>query len=114
MEAARRSLLRKTYYLTDEVPSGIRLFLKETLHFLDLLLSPLYISLDVLTFPSFVYLSVTCLVSLFLQVLKNHLLLFQLPQQNSELGFSTYEQLPPIRARRLESIVGIEVKGGER
>ncbi|XP_043119480.1 RNA polymerase II-associated protein 1 isoform X2 [Puntigrus tetrazona] len=65
VEAARRSLLRKTYYLTDEV-------------------------------------------------LKNHLLLFQLPQQNSELGFSTYEQLPPIRARRLESIVGTEVKGGER
>uniref|UniRef100_A0A8C1WNK5 RNA polymerase II associated protein 1 n=1 Tax=Cyprinus carpio TaxID=7962 RepID=A0A8C1WNK5_CYPCA len=64
-EAARRSLLRKTYYLTDEV-------------------------------------------------LKNHLLLFRLPQQNSELGFSTYEQLPPIRARRLESIVGKEVKGGER
>uniref|UniRef100_A0A671N8Z7 RNA polymerase II-associated protein 1-like n=1 Tax=Sinocyclocheilus anshuiensis TaxID=1608454 RepID=A0A671N8Z7_9TELE len=47
-------------------------------------------------------------------VLKNHLLLFQLPQQNSELGFSIYEQLPPIRARRLESIVGTEVKGGER
>lgn len=111
---ARRSLLRKTYYLTDEVPSGIRLYLKEIFHFLDLLLSPLYISLDVLTFPVFVYLSVTCLVSLFLQVLKNHLLLFQLPQQNSELGFSTYEQLPPIRARRLESIVGTEVKGGER
>uniref|UniRef100_A0A673I673 RNA polymerase II-associated protein 1-like n=1 Tax=Sinocyclocheilus rhinocerous TaxID=307959 RepID=A0A673I673_9TELE len=65
VEAACRSLLRKTYYLTDEV-------------------------------------------------LKNHLLLFQLPQQNSELGFSTYEQLPPIRARRLESIVGTEVKGGER
>lgn len=65
VEVARRSLLRKTYYLTDEV-------------------------------------------------LKNHLLLFQLPQQNSELGFSTYEQLPPIRARRLESIVGTEVKGGER
>ncbi|XP_058605829.1 RNA polymerase II-associated protein 1 isoform X2 [Onychostoma macrolepis] len=65
VEAARRSLLRKTYYLTDEV-------------------------------------------------LKNHLLLFQLPQQNSELGFSTYEQLPPIRAHRLESIVGTEEKGGER
>uniref|UniRef100_A0A671R2D2 RNA polymerase II-associated protein 1-like n=1 Tax=Sinocyclocheilus anshuiensis TaxID=1608454 RepID=A0A671R2D2_9TELE len=47
-------------------------------------------------------------------VLKNHLLLFRLPQENSELGFSTYEQLPPIRARRLESIVGTEVKGGER
>uniref|UniRef100_A0A671N8Y1 RNA polymerase II-associated protein 1-like n=1 Tax=Sinocyclocheilus anshuiensis TaxID=1608454 RepID=A0A671N8Y1_9TELE len=51
---------------------------------------------------------------LFIKVLKNHLLLFQLPQQNSELGFSIYEQLPPIRARRLESIVGTEVKGGER
>ncbi|XP_073683087.1 RNA polymerase II-associated protein 1 [Garra rufa] len=65
VEATRRSLLRKTYYLTDEV-------------------------------------------------LKNHLLLFRLPQQNSELGFSAYEQLPPIRARRLESIVGTAVKGGER
>ncbi|ROL44981.1 RNA polymerase II-associated protein 1 [Anabarilius grahami] len=65
VETARRSLLRTTYYLTDEV-------------------------------------------------LKNHLLLFRLPQQNSELGFSTYEQLPPIRARRLESIVGTEEKGGER
>uniref|UniRef100_A0A8C1WIL5 RNA polymerase II associated protein 1 n=1 Tax=Cyprinus carpio TaxID=7962 RepID=A0A8C1WIL5_CYPCA len=85
-----------------------------TFHYLHLLLSPLYISRDVLTFPGFVYLSVTSLVSLFLQVLKNHLLLFRLPQQNSELGFSTYEQLPPIRARRLESIVGKEVKGGER
>ncbi len=111
---ARRSLLRKTYYLTDEVLSGIRLYLKKAFHFLDLLLSPLYICLDVLTCPGFVYLSVTCLVSLFLQVLKNHLLLFQLPQQNSELGFRTYEQLPPIRARRLESIVGTEEKGGER
>uniref|UniRef100_A0A8C2DBD4 RNA polymerase II-associated protein 1-like n=1 Tax=Cyprinus carpio TaxID=7962 RepID=A0A8C2DBD4_CYPCA len=49
-EAARRSLLRKTYYLTDEVPSGTRLYLKETFHYLHLLLSPLYISLDVLTF----------------------------------------------------------------
>lgn len=65
VEAACRSLLRKTYYLTDEV-------------------------------------------------LKNHLLLFRLPQQNSELGFSTYEELPSIRARRLESIVRIEEKGGER
>ncbi|XP_059376536.1 RNA polymerase II-associated protein 1-like [Carassius carassius] len=65
VEAARRSLLRKTCYLTDEV-------------------------------------------------LKNHLLLFQLPQQNSELGFITYEQLPTIRARRLESILGTKIKGGER
>ncbi|XP_056122321.1 RNA polymerase II-associated protein 1 [Rhinichthys klamathensis goyatoka] len=62
VEAARRSLLRKTYYMTDEV-------------------------------------------------LKNHLLLFWQPQQNSELGFSTYEQLPSIRARRLESIVGTVQKG---
>lgn len=62
VDLARRNLLQKTFYLTDEV-------------------------------------------------LKNHLLLFRLPQQNSELGFSTYEQLPSIRARRLDSIVGT---GGER
>ncbi|XP_017332587.1 RNA polymerase II-associated protein 1 [Ictalurus punctatus] len=61
VETTRRSLLRKTYYLTDEV-------------------------------------------------LKNHLLLFRLPQQHSELGFSTYEQLPPIRACRLQSV--IETKEG--
>ncbi|XP_026085453.1 RNA polymerase II-associated protein 1-like [Carassius auratus] len=64
-EVARQGLLRKTYFLTDEV-------------------------------------------------LKKHLLLFRLPQKNSELGFSIYEELPPIRARRLESIVGTQVKGGER
>ncbi|KAM9355384.1 RNA polymerase II-associated protein 1 isoform 2-T2 [Pholidichthys leucotaenia] len=39
------------------------------------------------------------------EVLKNHLLLFHLPQQHSELGFDMYEQLPPIRAKRLESIL---------
>ncbi|XP_062863836.1 RNA polymerase II-associated protein 1 isoform X2 [Trichomycterus rosablanca] len=59
VEAARRSMLRKTHYLTDEV-------------------------------------------------LRSHMLLFRLPQQHSELGFSTYQQLPPIRARRLQSIVGTE------
>ena len=41
-----------------------------------------------------------------LQVLRGHLLLFQLPEQNSELGFSTYNQLPPVRARRLEAVLG--------
>ncbi|XP_052009874.1 RNA polymerase II-associated protein 1 [Xyrauchen texanus] len=61
VDAACRSMLRKTYYLTDEV-------------------------------------------------LKNHLLLFRLPQQDAELGFSTYEQLPSIRTRRLESVVGTEKK----
>lgn len=43
-------------------------------------------------------------------MLKSHLLLFRLPQQHSELGFSTYEQLPPIRACRLQSV--IETKEG--
>ncbi|KAM6973072.1 RNA polymerase II-associated protein 1 [Aplochiton taeniatus] len=57
--AARRSMLRKTYYLTDKV-------------------------------------------------LRSHLLLFRLPQQHSELGFDTYEQLPPIRARCLESVLGTQ------
>ncbi|XP_030641630.1 RNA polymerase II-associated protein 1 [Chanos chanos] len=57
VDAARRSMLRKTHYLTDEV-------------------------------------------------LRNHLLFFRLPEQNSELGFLTYEQLPSIRSRRLESVLG--------
>uniref|UniRef100_A0A673C599 RNA polymerase II associated protein 1 n=1 Tax=Sphaeramia orbicularis TaxID=375764 RepID=A0A673C599_9TELE len=34
------------------------------------------------------------------EVLRNHLLLFRLPQQHSESEFDTYEQLPPIRAKR--------------
>ncbi|CAB1335008.1 unnamed protein product [Coregonus sp. 'balchen'] len=59
VEAARRSLLRKTHYLTDEV-------------------------------------------------LRSHLLLFRLPQKDSELGFNTYGQLPPIRQRRLESVLGTQ------
>uniref|UniRef100_UPI003AAE15DD RNA polymerase II-associated protein 1 isoform X1 n=1 Tax=Centroberyx gerrardi TaxID=166262 RepID=UPI003AAE15DD len=59
VEAARRSMLRKIYYLTDEV-------------------------------------------------LRNHLLLFRLPQQRSELGFDTYQQLPPIRAKYLESVLGAQ------
>ncbi|XP_023684200.1 RNA polymerase II-associated protein 1 isoform X1 [Paramormyrops kingsleyae] len=58
VEAARQSLLRKTYYLTDEV-------------------------------------------------LKNHLLLFKLPSQQDELGFQMYDCLPPTRARRLESVLGM-------
>ncbi|XP_044231056.1 RNA polymerase II-associated protein 1 [Thunnus albacares] len=59
VEAARHGMLRKIYYLTDEV-------------------------------------------------LKNHLLLFRLPQPRSDVGFDMYEQLPPIRAKRLESIVGLQ------
>lgn len=39
------------------------------------------------------------------QVLKSHLLLFRLPQLHSEFGFDVYEQLPPIRAKRLESLL---------
>uniref|UniRef100_A0AAY4C7R7 RNA polymerase II associated protein 1 n=1 Tax=Denticeps clupeoides TaxID=299321 RepID=A0AAY4C7R7_9TELE len=53
VEAARQSMLRKTYYLTDEV-------------------------------------------------LRAHLLLYKLPQQHSDLGFITYEELPPIRSCWLE------------
>ncbi|KAG5265553.1 hypothetical protein AALO_G00243750 [Alosa alosa] len=59
VEATRRSLLRKTYYLTDEV-------------------------------------------------LRAHLLHYKLPQQQSELGFLTYERLPPLRARWLEKELGLE------
>lgn len=42
------------------------------------------------------------------QVLRSHLLLFRLPQQHSELGFDTYDQLPPIRAKRLESVLKLQ------
>ncbi|XP_072221291.1 RNA polymerase II-associated protein 1 [Leuresthes tenuis] len=59
VEAARHSMLRKIYYLTDEV-------------------------------------------------LRNNLLLFRLPQQHLQLGFDTYEQLPPIRAKRLESVLRLQ------
>nr|XP_020446761.1 RNA polymerase II-associated protein 1 [Monopterus albus]XP_020446762.1 RNA polymerase II-associated protein 1 [Monopterus albus]XP_020446763.1 RNA polymerase II-associated protein 1 [Monopterus albus] len=58
-EAARHSMLRKVYYLTDKV-------------------------------------------------LRTHLLLFRLPHQQSEIGFNMYEQLPPIRAKLLESILGLQ------
>ena len=43
-----------------------------------------------------------------MQVLKKHLLLFRLPQPRSDVGFDMYDQLPPIRAKRLESIVGLQ------
>ncbi|XP_029972706.1 RNA polymerase II-associated protein 1 [Salarias fasciatus] len=56
VETARHSMLRKIYYLTDEV-------------------------------------------------LRKHLLFFRLPQQHSQLGFDMYDELPPIRTRRLESVV---------
>ncbi|XP_022077076.2 RNA polymerase II-associated protein 1 [Acanthochromis polyacanthus] len=65
VETARHSMLRKIYYLTDEV-------------------------------------------------LKNHLLLFRLPQQHSELGFNTYEQLPPIRAKRLANVVGLQDSSNDK
>lgn len=42
------------------------------------------------------------------EVLRNHLLLFRLPQQHSEFGFDMYEQLPPIRAKRLESVLRLQ------
>ncbi|XP_072545806.1 RNA polymerase II-associated protein 1 [Salminus brasiliensis] len=57
VEVSRRSLLRKTYYLTDEV-------------------------------------------------LRSHLLLYRLPQQHNQLGFTVYEQLPPLRACRLHTVAG--------
>ncbi|KAK2826025.1 hypothetical protein Q5P01_020239 [Channa striata] len=59
VEAARRSMLRKIYYLADEV-------------------------------------------------LRNHLLLFRLPNQHSEFGFDMYDQLPPIRAKHLERVLGLQ------
>lgn len=59
VEAARVSMLRKIFYLTDEV-------------------------------------------------LKKHLLHFRLPQQQSERGFDLYEELPNIRARRLQQILGAQ------
>ncbi|RVE57278.1 hypothetical protein OJAV_G00214540 [Oryzias javanicus] len=55
VEAARHSMLRKIYHLTD-------------------------------------------------QVLRNHLLLFRQPRPHTQLGFDTYAELPPIRAKRLESV----------
>lgn len=44
----------------------------------------------------------------YIQVLKKHLLLFRLPQPHSNIGFDMYDQLHPIRAKRLESIVGLQ------
>ncbi|XP_070776192.1 RNA polymerase II-associated protein 1 [Enoplosus armatus] len=65
VEAARHSMLRKIYYLTDEV-------------------------------------------------LRNHLLLFRLPQQHSELGFDVFDQLPPIRAKRLESVLKLQDSSNDK
>ncbi|XP_051240577.1 RNA polymerase II-associated protein 1 isoform X2 [Dicentrarchus labrax] len=65
VEAARHSMLRKIYYLTDEV-------------------------------------------------LRNHLLLFRLPQQHSEFGFDMYDQLPPIRAKRLERVLRLQDSSDEK
>lgn len=39
------------------------------------------------------------------EVLKDHLLLFRLPREDSELGFDTYNQLPPVRAKHLEGVL---------
>uniref|UniRef100_A0A087XIT2 RNA polymerase II associated protein 1 n=1 Tax=Poecilia formosa TaxID=48698 RepID=A0A087XIT2_POEFO len=63
VEEARLSMLRKIYYLTDEV-------------------------------------------------LKNHLLLFRLTQQHLQLGFDMYEQLPAIRAKRLETVLCLQDDSG--
>ncbi|XP_033498027.2 RNA polymerase II-associated protein 1 [Epinephelus lanceolatus] len=65
VEAARHSMLRKIYFLTDEV-------------------------------------------------LKNHLLLFRLPRKHSEFGFDVYEQLPPIRAKRLESVLKLQDSSSDK
>ncbi|XP_030575398.1 RNA polymerase II-associated protein 1 [Archocentrus centrarchus] len=65
VETARNSMLRKIYYLTDEV-------------------------------------------------LRNHLLLFRLPQQHLQLGFDMYEQLPPIRAKHLERVLGLQDSSVDR
>ncbi|XP_061751810.1 RNA polymerase II-associated protein 1 isoform X2 [Nerophis ophidion] len=42
------------------------------------------------------------------EVLKNHLLLFRQAKQDSKLGFDTYAQLPPIRAKHLENVLGLQ------
>ncbi|XP_045917703.1 RNA polymerase II-associated protein 1 isoform X2 [Micropterus dolomieu] len=65
VEAARHSMLRKIYYLTDEV-------------------------------------------------LRSHLLHFRLPRQHSEFGFDMYDQLPPIRAKRLESVLRLQDSGDDK
>ncbi|XP_061699391.1 RNA polymerase II-associated protein 1 [Syngnathoides biaculeatus] len=62
LEAARHNMMRKIYYMTDEV-------------------------------------------------LKKHLLLFRLPKQDCQLGFDMYNELPSIRAKYLETIMGPQ-KGG--
>ncbi|XP_041131899.1 RNA polymerase II-associated protein 1 isoform X2 [Polyodon spathula] len=65
VDTARRGLLRKTYFLTDEV-------------------------------------------------LRTHLLLFKLPRVDSALGFEMYEQLPPIRDKRLNTVLGRDRAEGGR
>ncbi|CAJ1073547.1 RNA polymerase II-associated protein 1 [Xyrichtys novacula] len=42
------------------------------------------------------------------EVLRNHLLLFRLPQRHTELGFDMFDQLPPIRAKRLEKVLQMQ------
>ncbi|XP_034530828.1 RNA polymerase II-associated protein 1 [Notolabrus celidotus] len=48
------------------------------------------------------------------EVLRNHLLLFRLPQLHAELGFDMYDQLPPIRAKRLESVLRLQDSSDHR
>lgn len=48
------------------------------------------------------------------QVLKTHLLLFRLPRQHSELGFDMYDQLPPIRAKRLKRVLQTQDSSGDQ
>ncbi|PWA16477.1 hypothetical protein CCH79_00004380 [Gambusia affinis] len=46
------------------------------------------------------------------QVLKNHLLLFRLTQNHLQIGFDMYEQLPAIRAKRLETVLSLQDDSG--
>lgn len=42
------------------------------------------------------------------------MLLFRLPQQDSEFGFDMHDQLPPIRAKRLEDVLGLRNHGTDQ
>lgn len=42
------------------------------------------------------------------------MLLFRLPQQDSEFGFDMYDQLPPIRAKHLEDVLELRDHGSDR
>ncbi|KAG7472962.1 hypothetical protein JOB18_033164 [Solea senegalensis] len=47
-------------------------------------------------------------------VLKNHMLLFHLPQQQADFGFDLYEQLPAIREKRLQTVLGLQNSGEDK